>query len=178
VFSLVYSHIWTYLLTPWSRILRDKLTSSQLVKKFPALYRNPKVNYHNYKIPPPVPIPSQINPIHAPLYHILKIYLNIILLSMTGFSKWSLSLRFPHQNCVSISPIPHMCYMPCLSHSFGKEYISLSSSLCSFLLSSMTSSLLGPNIHLSTLLSIHTWIRMFWSLSHWFQYSCVQTEET
>jgi hypothetical protein len=29
----------TCLLTPWRRVLLDKLTSSQLVKKFPALYR-------------------------------------------------------------------------------------------------------------------------------------------
>ena len=28
----------TYLLTPWSRVLLEKLTGSQLVKKFPALY--------------------------------------------------------------------------------------------------------------------------------------------
>jgi hypothetical protein len=70
-----------------------------------------------------------------------------------------------------------MCYMPCLSHSFGKEYRSLSSSLCSFLPSPVISSRLGPNIHLSTLFSIHMWTRVFWSLRHWFQTSCVETEE-
>ena len=113
----------------------------------------PKVNYHNYKIPPLVPIQSQINPVHAPLSHTLKIYLNIILPSMPGFSKWFLSLRFPHQIPVGISPIPHMCYMHCPSHSFGKEYRSLSSSLFSFLHSPVTLSLLGPNILLSTLFS-------------------------
>jgi hypothetical protein len=30
--------ILTYLLTPWSRVLLEKLTGSQLVKKFPAFY--------------------------------------------------------------------------------------------------------------------------------------------
>ena len=30
----------TYLLTPWSRVLLEKLTGSQLVKKFPAFYGN------------------------------------------------------------------------------------------------------------------------------------------
>ena len=30
----------TYLLTPWSRVLLEKLTSSQLVKKFSAFYEN------------------------------------------------------------------------------------------------------------------------------------------
>jgi len=31
-------YLLTYLLTPWSRVLLEKLTGSQLVKKFPALY--------------------------------------------------------------------------------------------------------------------------------------------
>ena len=38
--------------------------------------------------------------------------LNIILSSMPGFPKWSLSLRFPHQNPVYASPLPHKRYMP------------------------------------------------------------------
>jgi len=32
------TYLFTYLLTPWSRVLLEKLTSSHLVKKFPALY--------------------------------------------------------------------------------------------------------------------------------------------
>jgi hypothetical protein len=30
--------LFTYLLTPWSRILLEKLTGSQLIKEFPAFY--------------------------------------------------------------------------------------------------------------------------------------------
>jgi len=32
---------------------------------------------------------------------------------MSGSPQWSLSLRFPHQNPVHASLIPHVCYMPC-----------------------------------------------------------------
>ena len=31
-------YLLTYLLTPWSRVLLEKLTGLQLVKKFPAFY--------------------------------------------------------------------------------------------------------------------------------------------
>jgi len=146
-------------------------------EEIPCIIWNPKVNYHNFKIPPPAPIPSQINPVHAPLTQVVKIYLNIIPHLCLGFPSGLFPFRFPHQNPACISPIPHMCYMPYLSHSFGKEYWSLCSSLCSFLLSPVTSSLSGPHSHLSTLFSIHTWKRGFWSSRHWFHNSCVGTEE-
>jgi hypothetical protein len=31
--------------------------------------------------------------------------------------QWAVSLRFPHQNHVHASPLPHPSYMPHLSHS-------------------------------------------------------------
>ena len=133
----------TYLLTPWSTVLLEKLTCFQLVKKFVALHGT---------CPPPVPILSQLDPVHTPKSHSLKIHLNIILPSMPGSPKWSLSSRFPHQNPVYASPLPHTCYMP--AHlilldfitwtTMGEQYRSLSSSLCSFLHSPVTSSLLRP----------------------------------
>ena len=65
-----------------------------------------------------------------------------------------------HQNPIYTSSLPHMCYMPRLSHSqfytrtmYCEEYSSLSSSLCSFLHSLVTSSLLCPDTLLSTLFS-------------------------
>jgi hypothetical protein len=46
----------TYLLNPWSRVFLEKPTGFQLLKKFPALYGNPKVHYRIHKCPPPVPV--------------------------------------------------------------------------------------------------------------------------
>ena len=66
----------------------------------------------------PYPYPDQFNT-YCPPSNFLKIHLNINLPSMPGSSKWSLSLKFPHQNPVCTSPLPHMCYMPLPSHSSG-----------------------------------------------------------
>jgi len=37
----------TYLHTPWSRVLLEKLTGSQLVKKFPVFYGTRRYITHN-----------------------------------------------------------------------------------------------------------------------------------
>jgi len=34
----LFTYLLTYLLTPWSKVLHEKLTGFQLVKKFPTFY--------------------------------------------------------------------------------------------------------------------------------------------
>ena len=141
--------------SPWEA---DRLSAT---KEIPRILWNLKVHYHVYNSPPPVPILGHINPAYAPISLFLKIHLNIILTTMFGSSKWSLSLRFPHQNPVYTFPLPHTCYVFCPSHFFdlitrtilGEVYRSWSSSLWRFLHSPVTSSLLGQNMLLSTLFS-------------------------
>jgi hypothetical protein len=101
----------TYLLTSWSSVLLQKITGSQLIKKFPAFYER-EGSLLIYKCPPSLPILSLINPVHAPPSHFLMIHLNIILPSKPGSSKWSL----PSKPCMHLSS-PHMCYIPHPSHS-------------------------------------------------------------
>jgi hypothetical protein len=65
--------------------------------------------------------------------------------------------------------LPHFSRF-CHPNNIGKEYRSLSSSLCSLLHSHFTSSLLGPNILLSTLfsntLSLHSSFNVSDQVSH------------
>ena len=107
----------TYLLTPWSRVLLEKLTGFATNQEIPHILWNPKVHHRTHKRLPPVLILSQLHPVPTTPSHFLKIHLNIILLSTSWSPQWSLSLRFPHQNLVQISPFLHTCHMSSPSQS-------------------------------------------------------------
>jgi len=141
--------LFSYLLTPRSRVLLEKLTSFQLVKKFPAFYGTRRfitalTSAHHLSLSWASSIQSM-----SPTSDLLKNHLIIILPSTPGSPKWSLSLRFPHQNPVQASPLPHTRYMPRPCHSsrfynpnkLGEDYRSLSPLLRSCLHSPVTSSI-------------------------------------
>jgi hypothetical protein len=65
----------TYVLTPWSKVLLEKLAGFQLVKKLPAFYGTRRfIAAFTSAL-----LLSQLDPIHNPTSYFLKIHLNIIL---------------------------------------------------------------------------------------------------
>jgi len=80
------------------------------------------IHSKNSHLTPPVPILSQINPLQKlpNLHHLCLSWVksihsknsHLIYFKSILLSSLHLSLRFPHQNSVPISPIPHTRYMP------------------------------------------------------------------
>jgi hypothetical protein len=58
----------------------NRFSASQ---EIPRILWDQKVYYCIHKSPPPVHVLCQIDPVHAPTSHLLKIYINIILPSPT-----------------------------------------------------------------------------------------------
>ena len=133
----------------------NRISASQ---EIPRILWNPKVHYRICKCPPAVPIMSQLNPFHTlhptswrPIW-LLSFHLGL------GLPSDLFPSGFPTNTLYSP---PHTCYMHHTSHhsrfdlpnNMGEEYRTFSSSLRSYLHSSVTSSLLGLNTFLSTLFS-------------------------
>jgi hypothetical protein len=98
-------HLLSYLLNPWSRVLVEKLTGPQLVKKSHAF-----TNARHLSLSRTGSVQSM------PSSHCLKTHLNIIFPSMSGSSEWSFLQVSPPKPCIQLY-YPHTCYMPRPSHS-------------------------------------------------------------
>ena len=151
----------SYLLTPWSRVLLEKLTGFQLVKKFPAFYGTrrfitPFTSDRHLSLSWARSIQSMSpHPTSWRSILILSSHLHLGLpngLFLSGFTTKTL-YKF------LLSPIRATCPTQLILLDFitrtilGEGHRSLSSSICSFLHSPVTSSLSGPNIFLNILFS-------------------------
>ena len=150
-----------YLLTPWCRVLLEKLTGLQLVKKFPAFHGTRRfitalTRVRHLSL-------SRASPIQS-IYPHPTSWRSVVILSThlrLGLPSGLLPSGFPTKTLYTplSSPIRATCPAHLILLDFiirtilGEEYKSFSSSLCNFLHSPITSSLLGPNILLNTMFS-------------------------
>ena len=151
------SHKATKILTPRNRVLLEKLTGHKPVKKLPLLLRNSKVHYSIHNRPPPLPVLSQISTVHFSSSHFLKTPFNVSFSSRPVFSKGSFSgiptiTLYVYLLSLVLATYPaHLILLYLITRIiYGEEYRPQSPSLCCLLQSPVISSLLGPNIFIST----------------------------
>ena len=151
----------TYVLTPWCRVLLEKLTGLQLVKKLTAFHEIRRF------ITAPTSVRhlslSWTSPIQSIYTHPTS-WRSILILSThlcQGLPSGSFPPVSPPRPYTAplFSPIratspAHLILLDFITRTIlGEDYKLFSSSLCNLLHSPVTSSLLGPNILLNTLFS-------------------------
>ena len=151
----------TYLLTPWCRVLLEKLTGLQLVKKFPAFHGTRRfitalTSVRHLFLSRASPIQSIYpHPTSWRSILILSTHLRLGLPSHLFPSVFpSNTLYTPLSSPTRATCPAHLILLDFITRTIlGEEYKSFSSSLCILLHSPVTSSLLGPNILLNTMFS-------------------------
>ena len=141
-----------HLLTPWCRVLLEKLTGLQLVKKFPAFYGTRRfittlTSVRHLSLSWASSIQSTYpHPTSWRFILILCTHLRLGLpsgLFPSGFP--TKTLHAPLSSPIRATCPAHPILLDFItSKIFGEEYRSFSSSLCNLLHSSVNSSLLGP----------------------------------
>jgi hypothetical protein len=126
--------------------LLEKPTVAQLVNKSPPT--QPLVRYRVHNSPPLSTILSHTDTVHNLTLNFPRIYFNIVLPSTPMSSELSLPFSFSNQNGVRTSH--HSCLLHAQPISFS---LTLWRRLLCNVLQPITSSLVGPNILLSTLFS-------------------------
>ena len=112
----------TYLLTPWGRVLLEKLTGLQLVKKFPTFHGTWRfitilTSVCHLSL-------SSASPIQS-IYPHPTSWRSILILSThlhLGLSSGLFPL-FPHQDPIHPPLLTHTCHMPSPSHSSWFYYL-------------------------------------------------------
>ena len=110
------NYLLTYLFTPWCRVLLEKLTGLQLVKKFPTFHGTQRFITALTSVRH-LSILGQPNPVHIPTSHLLDIHPNIIHPSTPRSPQWSPSLRFPQQDPIHPLSSTRTRHIPSPSHS-------------------------------------------------------------
>ena len=86
-------------------------------QEIPRILWNPQVHHRIHKCPPPVPILNQLDLVHIPISHFMKIHLNIILPSTPAIPSGLLLSSPPPQHLYTPHPLPYTRYMPRQSNS-------------------------------------------------------------
>ena len=151
----------TYLLTPRCRVLLEKLTGLQLVKKFPAFYGTRRfitalTSVRHLSLSWASPIQSMHpHPTSWRSVLILSTHLRLGLpngLFPSGFP--TKTLYTPLSTPIRATCPAHLILLDFITRTIlGETYKSFSFLLCNLLHSPVTSSLLGPNILLNTMFS-------------------------